>query len=163
MVMKRSLTLILFISLCMVSAAPLASAQTPAETAVDYGDCSSQTLLGKAQAALNAGSSAQAVLYVDKCFELYGKDAMEQQKALSAEPKERDAIFKNWALNDVGYSLLIKGMALEKLGKKEAAIETYTVLVQKLSYARIWDPQGWFWPPSVVADEHLKTLQFSTL
>ncbi len=163
--MKTLIPLVRFLLLCLAASAATVAvrAQAPDGAIVDYGDSTSQTLVGKAQSALGGGQPDVAVLYADRCIELYGAEALKQQQALTAEPKEKDAVFKNWALNDVGYCHLIKGQALEKLGRRDDAIKTYLVLTQKLNYAKIWDPQGWFWPPAAVAQERVKTLEFSTL
>lgn len=142
----------------------LISINAQAEPAgLDYGDFQTQTLLGKAQAALGASQYQLAIAYAEKCIEIYSKDALSQQAAMPTEPTDHNAIFQNWALNDVGYCYLIKGQAQEKLGQNEEAIKTYKYLAEKLPYAKVWDPQGWFWSPATVADERAKTLEFSSL
>ena len=141
----------------------LQSTQAQESRGVDFGDHSTQTLLGKAQQAMGAQQPSQAATYANKCIEIYGAQAIQQQNALQSEPVEHSQVFSNWALNDVGYCYLVKAQALEKLGKKEEAIQTYKFLSEKLAYAKVWDPQGWFWAPAAVAEERVKALEFSTL
>lgn len=154
--MQKKFTFLLFAA--TLSIAPLLPAQT-----YDFGDHSSQTLVGKAWAAQDAKDDAAVIAYTGKCIEIFLPQALEQQKALSAPPTEKDEVFKQWALNDVGTCYFIKGQVLEKQGKTKEAIESYKYLVDNLGYAQTWDTNGWFWKPAGAASERIKALEFDAL
>lgn len=139
----------------------LAAGRLSAET--DFGDSSSETLTTKAWKAYEVKDYNTALIYADKCIELYGDKAAEMQQALTAPLTEKEQIFSQWALNDVGTCYLIKGQSLEALGKKPEAILAYKGVAEKLPFAQCWDPQGWFWKPADAAREKLKKLEFDAL
>ena len=143
----------------LICAAATASAQ------IDFGDHASSTLTGKAWAALNAKRFEDAQTYAEKCAALYEKQALEMQKSLTAPlpASEREAVFKLWALNDVGTCLFILGQAFEKQEKPREALVAYQKLTGSLSFAQAWDPQGWFWKPAEAAKSRVKALEFDTL
>ena len=91
---------------------------------LDFGDQSSATITGKAWEALAAKNYDNAVAYAKKCVELYEKQAVEMQKDLKEPvgPDDHEAVFKKWALNDVGTCLYIMGQALEKQDKRKAEL-----------------------------------------
>ena len=133
--------------------------------ALDFGDHSSATITGKAWEALNAQRYDEAIGYAKKCVELYEKQAGEMQRGLT-EPvpgADREAVFKLWALHDVGTCLFIVGQALEKQQKGKEALAAYRQLVEKVPFAQAWDPQGWFWKPADGAKARIKALEFDTL
>jgi tetratricopeptide (TPR) repeat protein len=128
---------------------------------LDYGDRSSETLTGKAWKALEDKNYANAIAYAKKCVEMYEKQAVEMQKELK-EPvsaDDREAVFKKWALNDVGSSLFIIGQASEKQDKNADALAAYKKLVDKVPFAQCWDPKGWFWKPAEAAKGRIKALE----
>lgn len=149
------------LSSLVCTAALLAGSHLVAEP--DFGDSSSQTLTTKAWQAYDAKDYAQAMVFADKCIELYGAQAQEMQKALTAPLTEKEQIFAQWALNDVGTCYLIKGQSLEALGRKPEAITAYKSVAEQLPFAQCWDPQGWFWKPADAAREKLKKLEFDAL
>ena len=155
--MKPALLLPLLLALFTSLAAP---AQT-----LDFGDHASSTITGKAWGALNAKNYDQAVAYAKKCVEMYEQQALEMQKSLK-EPvpnKDKEAVSKLWALNDVGTCLFITGQALEKQDKGKEALAAYKQLVEKLPFAQCWDTKGWFWKPADGAKARIKALEFDTL
>ena len=91
--------------------------------AQDFGDHKSVTLTSKAWNALNTDAGL-AIVYADKCAELYLAKAKEMQKSLNSFAGE-DTASSYWALNDVGTCLFIKGQALIKQGRTKEAIETF--------------------------------------
>ena len=125
---------------------------------VDFGDFQSGTLNGKAGEALANGKYDVALAYADKCIEIYGDQASQQQKALTAIPVGQDQTFAQWALNDVGMAYLDKGKALEGQNKAKEALAVYKTIVEKFAFAQVWDPQGWFWKPADVAAERITAL-----
>ena len=132
---------------------------------LDFGDHSSSTLTAKAWEASNGGKHEEAIGYSRKCVELYQTKAEEMQKSLTAPvpADNQEEVFKQWALNDVGTCLFILGQALEKQDKGKEALAAYKQLVEKVSYAQTWDPQGWFWKPADAAKARIKALEFDTL
>jgi hypothetical protein len=126
--------------------------------ALDFGDAKSSTLIGKAWDAFNDKNYADAEGYANKCIELYQTQALEMQSGLKAKP-DKDAAGNMWALNDVGTGYYIVGKSLEKKHDKKGAIDAYTFLVSKLSFAQSWDPGGWYWTPADAADKSLTELK----
>lgn len=133
-------------------------AQENAPKGLDYGDYSPSTLRMKASAAMDNGEYRIALAYANKCIALFGKDALAQQTALTELPTDKDVVFKQWALNDVGVAYLLKGQALEAQENKMGALEAYKFLIEKLSYAQCWDPAGWFWSPVDLAKERVAAI-----
>ena len=76
--------------------------------------------------------------------------------AVSVDVKEK--ILENGVLNNVAACYFIKGDAAEKLGRIEDARKAYTE-AKKLTCARVWDPQGWFWSPAEAAGDKLNALK----
>ncbi len=123
-------------------------------TGYDFGDYTSQTLTTKAWGALNAKDYYAVELYTGKCIDLFEKNAIEQQASLSDYPDTKvdennngviDVHEKYWALNDVGTCHFILGKALAEQGKQDEAKKHFDKIINELSYAQCWDPQGWFW------------------
>ncbi|MFA5261744.1 MAG: beta-glucanase precursor, partial [Candidatus Omnitrophota bacterium] len=54
-----------------------------AALALDFGDYKSSTLTGKAWGALNSKNYKEAIVYTDKCIELYADKAREMQAKLN--------------------------------------------------------------------------------
>ena len=65
------------------------------------------------------------------------------------------AIFKHGVLNDVAACYFILAQSQDASNNCPEAKKAYQLLSQ-LKYARIWDPQGWFWNPSEKATEWLE-------
>jgi tetratricopeptide (TPR) repeat protein len=126
----------------------------------DFGDHSSSTLTGKAWAALAAGDHQAVQAYVDKCCELYGGEAKNQQAKLTAYASGDAEVHKNWALNDVGTCLFIQGESLAKQGKAKEAIAAYQQIVDNYRFCQCWDPKGWFWKPAEASATKVKELEF---
>lgn len=135
-----------------------ALAQESNTKGLDYGDYSPSTLRMKASAAFDNGDYRVALIYANKCITLFSKDALAQQAALTEMPTDKDVVFKQWALNDVGVAYLLKGQALEGQDNKIGALEAYQFLIEKLPYAQCWDPAGWFWSPVELAKERVASL-----
>jgi hypothetical protein len=135
----------------------------PAAPVLDFGNHSSETITGKAWAALGQSDYSTAIRYAEKCVELFGAKALEMQKGLKAAPTEKEQIHAQWALNDVGTCYFIKGQALEATAKKAEAAAAYKYLADNLSFAQCWDVKGWFWKPADAAREKVKKLEFDSL
>ncbi len=147
------------------AAGPACAQQSPAPAApkLDLGDYSSSAITGKAWEASNAKNNDLAIAYADKCIEMFGSKAVEMQKALTAPPTEKEQVFAQWALNDVGTCYFIKGQALEAQGKKKEAAAAYKYLADTLAFAQCWDTKGWFWKPADAARDKAKKLEFDAL
>ena len=130
--------------------------------AQDFGDHRSETLTRKAWEAMGQGDLETALVYADKCQELYLAEAKKQQASL-ADFAPADTASTHWALNDVGTSLFIEGQILEKQGKNTEAIAVYKQLVAELKFTQCWDTQGWFWKPAEAAEGRLKQLAFDAM
>lgn len=158
-------------SLCVLALACAADTvraqESPAPAAaapkLDLGDYSSSAIAGKAWDAVHAHDDGLAIAYADKCIEMFGSKAVEMQKALTAPPTEKEAVFAQWALNDVGTCYFIKGQALEAQGKKKDAAAAFKYLSDNLAFAQCWDPKGWFWKPADAARDKAKKLEFDAL
>lgn len=145
-----------------------AAPTTPAASAAksyDFGDQNSSTLATKAWAASAASDLAGVKAYTGRCFDLYQGTAASQQAALKGPPNtgDKDAVYANWALNDVGTCYFILGQALEKAGDTAGATKAYQTLVDKFSYAECWDTKGWFWSPADAARGRIKALKFDSM
>lgn len=128
--------------------------------AQDFGDHKSSTLTSKAWDALNTDAGL-AIVYADKCAELYLAKAKEMQKSLNSFAGE-DTASSYWALNDVGTCLFIKGQALIKQGRMNEALEAFKLSTSTLTYAQCWDSNGWFWKPAEAAKEKVVELEFDS-
>jgi hypothetical protein len=117
-------------------------------------------LTNAAWTALGNKDYQRAVDLTRQCISLFENQAIQQQQALSAAPPngvvseaDKQRIFANWALNDLGTSYWIMGQALEHLDLN-AAKEAYRGTL-RFPYARTWDPKGWFWSPAEAAAKRL--------
>jgi hypothetical protein len=127
-----------------------------------------ERLTSSAWDAFNKHDYPAAITAADKCIKKFRDDADGIQARLEKEnvviPKgkvsddQKKVIFENGPLNDVATCLFIKGQAAEKLDKRDDAKAAYTATL-KYSYARAWDPQGWFWSPSEGAAEKLEAIK----
>ena len=132
------------------------------------------------QAAWDAFGRSQfekAMTLADKCVDDYSITATKMEADLEAKKapppptgavgqEEKKEILIRGPLNDAAACNFIKGRSAQSLAKTQPiqrsklereAREAYEAGC-KLKYARIWDPQGWFWSPSDEVCERLKTL-----
>lgn len=111
----------------------------------------------------------EAIGKAKECVDQFGSSAMTEQKKLadantalpptgSVPDDQYKEIIARGTLNDVGTSWYIIGSSYEKLGNKEEAKKAYAQAA-KFTYARCWDPKGWFWSPSQEASARLEGLQ----
>jgi hypothetical protein len=119
--------------------------------------------------ALANGKDEAAITNANLCIGEYRGQATRQQEKLHKEKADlptgavseevKKKILENGLLNDVGACYIIKGKAEEKLGKIDDAKKTYAE-AKKLTYARVWDPQGQlFWSPAEAAGDRLDALK----
>lgn len=118
--------------------------------------------------AFNRGDYERAIGYADQCINEFRGAADREQEQLEKKQtpkppngkvsdKEKQIIWGRGLLNDVGTCFYIKGRSLENLGRKNDARNAYQSAA-KYTYARCWDPNGWFWDPSEAASDRLRYL-----
>lgn len=127
-----------------------------------------EKMTADAWAALNAGKFEEAIVKADACIVKFRGEAEALQEKLhqakadipvgAVTDDQKKKIHANGLLNDVATCYFIKGKAAEALARKEDARRAYEG-ARALSYARTWDPQGWFWSPAVGATEQLAALR----
>lgn len=122
-----------------------------------------------AWSAFNAKDYLHAITKAQECIDKFRGSADREQAELEKEkapplPKgkvtevEKQAIFVRGLLNDVGTCYFIIGRSAEYLDRKDIAQEAYTHAA-RYTYARTWDPGGWFWSPAEAAEDRLAGLK----
>lgn len=110
-----------------------------------------------------------AIAAADRCANRFKSDADQTQADLEkkkAKPlpkgkvneEQRKAIFDQGVINDVATCYWIKGRSAQLLHRNEEAKQAYNAVL-KYSYARTWDPKGWFWSPAEDASDRLQDLK----
>lgn len=143
-----------WITLCLVSL--IASANATAQNNKRVYPNEQGTI--EAWKALNDNHPKDAVASADRVILQFKSEALSIQKELESHHAEcppvgrvtedqKKIIFKRGVLNDVATCYYIKGQALEKLKDTDGAKEAYESAC-RLTYARTWDPEGWFWSPA---------------
>jgi hypothetical protein len=119
--------------------------------------------------AFNAKDSSQAIARTQECIDEFRVSADQEQAELEKQklplpPKgkvteaEKQAIFARGLLNDVATCYFIKGRSAEYLGRIDLAREAYGQAT-RYTYARTWDPAGFFWSPAEGAGDGLARLK----
>ena len=119
--------------------------------------------------AFNKNDFARAIANADKCIGEFKGEADRTQENLekSATPPppkgkvssdEKALILARGLLNDVATCYYIKGRSAQELGRRDEAIAAYKAAA-RYTYARCWDPQGWFWSPSEKAQGRLSPMK----
>ncbi len=119
--------------------------------------------------AFNKGEYDRAIANAEKCINEFQGAANTEQTQLEKNrvdlpPKgkvsgqEKITIMSRGLLNDVATCFYIKGRSAENLGRNEEARQAYQA-ASKYTYARCWDPKGWFWDPSEAASDRLRLLK----
>jgi len=126
-------------------------------------------LVSAAFDALNKDDFPRAIANADRCISEFGGAADQEQDKLEkakipipgtgkVPDQEKQVIFSRGLLNDVATCFFIKGKAAESLGQQGIAISSYEEAA-RYTYARCWDPNGWFWSPSEAAKGRLAGLK----
>jgi hypothetical protein len=121
-----------------------------------------------AWAAFNKADYEQAIVASERCAaEFQGTADREQQRLEAAKVQDppigavsatdKATILARGPLNDVATCFWIKGRAAENLGRVSEARVAYQS-AGRYTYARAWDPQGWFWAPGQDARDRLLRL-----
>ena len=111
----------------------------------------------------------KAIEKASECIDQFGVTATYLQKTLDDDKSpapaigevsesEKRTLLSRGPLNDVAACWFVKARAEEKLRRKEPAISSYRALAA-LTYARIYDPAGFFWAPAPLASARLRSLQ----
>jgi hypothetical protein len=128
-----------------------------------------EQLTSEAWEAYNKDEYEAAILKARECIDEFEGGANRQQVELETAkaphpPKDRftetekKEVLARGLLNDVATSYFIVGRSAERLGRSEDAKEAYRHAT-RYSYARTWDPKGWFWSPAEAAEDRLARLQ----
>jgi hypothetical protein len=129
-------------------------------------------LLASAFDSFNKQDYANAIRFAQPCVDQFERQAQRDQariekgespKPAPPGPADRNSAearrtFANGVLNDAAACLFIAGSAQERTALCADARRTYQVLAT-LTYARVWDPQGWFWAPAEAAGDGLDRLK----
>jgi hypothetical protein len=111
----------------------------------------------------------QAFQTASDCVAQFGDQAEAQQAKLVADhtpspavgsvaDPEKTLLLGRGVLNDAGACLFVKAQAADRMGKTGDARSFYEQL-SKLTYARVYDPAGYFWSPADAASAWLKKTQ----
>ena len=125
-------------------------------------------LTSAAWKAFNAGNYSEAIATAWKVIDEFGEVAGRKQADLEKRqaptpPKrittqgEKQKIFDRGLLNDAATCWFIIGFSHEKLNHIAEARNAF-LKAAEYTYARAWDPRGWFWSPAEAAKNHLKVL-----
>jgi hypothetical protein len=109
-----------------------------------------------------------AVRAADDCIREFGAQALAQQQEAERQgrpipgvgrlpPGEVRTIAANRILNNVAGCYYVKAKVAERAGRYREAREQYGI-ARSLTYARIWNDEGFFWSPAAGAAEALRTL-----
>jgi tetratricopeptide (TPR) repeat protein len=119
--------------------------------------------------AFNRGDYKAAIAKARECIEQFEGGADRQQRDLMqakapepptnkfTEAQKRETLSRG-LLNDVATCHWIAGQSAEKLGRLEEAKKAYQKATG-YTYARAWDPNGWFWSPAESAQDRLTRLE----
>jgi hypothetical protein len=134
--------------------------------------------LSEAWAAFNNSNYKFAMQSADKCISSFHLKAERDQATLvqrrEPEPptgavsdQDKQKIFSRGVLNDVAAAYIVKGKSAEALDAKlhpksidyrALARAAYTE-AKKLTYARVFDPKGYFWSPAEAASDRLAEIK----
>jgi len=120
---------------------------------------SSGELIVKAWAVHGKKDIEATFKYTQECIDLYQDEADKQHATLSAMPKNKPDIENVQILNDVATAHFIQGESYRDQGKKEDAIKSFKVVVDRYPYAQAWDPRGWFWSIAKASQESIDKLE----
>ena len=135
----------------------------PAEKEVTH-----ETLTAAAWESFNKKDYEDAIRYADLCAKQFRQTAEELQEKLTkakaslpigaATEEDKQRVFANGPLNDVATCLFIRGRSSEGVQRVKEAKQAY-LATMKYTFARCWDPAGWFWSPAEAASDRLARLK----
>jgi len=164
--MKTKTNLLVAILVGLVSFQVLAQTNKPSPS--NPTNSLNEKVIAAAWEALTDGKYETAITNANQYIAGFHVQATQLQEKLQKEKADlptgavsddvKKTILENGALNNVAACYFIKGDAADKLGRTEDARKAYTE-AKKLTFARVWDPQGWFWSPADAAGEKLSALK----
>lgn len=130
---------------------------------------SNTRMTNAAWAAFNAKDYSNAIAKAQQCIDEFVGGANREQAELEKKntplppngkvsSTEKDVIMERGLLNDVATCYFIAGRSAEYLKNIELARTSY-LQAAKYTYARTWDPGGWFWSPAEAAADRLSQLK----
>lgn len=124
-------------------------------------------ILSSAWDAFNKERYDDAIQLASSCVDQFGRQAKRDQERLEASKAplppngtmdqnspQAKLIFANGILNDASACMFILAKSQDKSSHCSDARKAYEDL-SRMTYARIWAPQGWFWVPSDSAADEL--------
>ena len=164
--MKTKTNLLVAILVGLVSFQVLAQTNKP--NASNPTNSLNEKVITAAWEALTDGKYETAITNANQWINGFHGQATQLQEKLQKEKADfptgavsdevKTKILENGVLNNVAACYFIKGEASDKLGRTEDARKAYTE-AKKLTFARVWDPQGWFWSPADAAGDKLSALK----
>lgn len=123
----------------------------------DFSDESGDALTTKAWEALNKKDREAVLAYTSRCIELYTEDAKDQEAELddfAPSGSERDYD----ALNNVAVSYFIRGEYYKHSRDWDESRKNYKKIIDNFYFAQYWDPRGWWWKPSEIAEGEIEKI-----
>ena len=164
--MKTKTNLLVAILVGLVSFQVLAQTNKPSLS--NPTNSLNEKVITAAWEALTAGKNEAAITNANLWINGFHVQATQLQEKLQKEKADlptgavsddvKKKILENGVLNNVAACYFIKGEAANNLGRTEDARKAYTE-AKKLTFARVWDPQGWFWSPADAAGDKLSALK----
>ncbi len=124
----------------------------------DQNSVSSKDLITNAWEAQQKDTD-KAFLLTNECISLYKDKADAQQASLKELPKDPGAIEAVRELNDVATAYFIQAEIYMRQNKKEDAIKTFQMIIDKYGYAQAWDQRGWFFSLKEKAEVSIRKLR----
>jgi hypothetical protein len=162
--MKTNLLVAILVALVSIQAL----AQTNKPNASNPTNSLNEKVITAAWEALAGGKNETAITNANQYIAGFHAQAAQLQEKLQKEKADfptgavsddvKKKILENGVLNNVAAGYFIKGEAANNLGRTEDARRAYAE-AKKLTYARVWDPQGWFWSPADAAGDKLGALK----
>lgn len=118
---------------------------------------SSQDLVRQAWEASGQNNVDRLEGVVRQCVDMYGQEAMEQEKKLTGFPA-RGEEEQYRLLNDVATCLFIRAEGLMNSGKTEDARVRFQEIIDDYPFAQAWDPRGWYWSVAEKSQASLNVL-----
>jgi len=100
--------------------------------------------------------------YTQQLIDLYKEQADKEQASLKAMPKNKNEIEVVQSLNDVATAYFIQAESYMNQGKREEAIKTFKIILEKYYFGQAWDPRGWFWSIAKASQESIDKLEGRT-
>jgi hypothetical protein len=163
--MKTKTNLLVAILVALVSIQTLAQTNKP--NASTPTNSLNEKVITAAWEALAAGKNETAITNANQYIAGFYAQAVKLQEKLQKEKADlptgavsddvKTKILENGVLNNVAACYFIKGEAANNMWRTEDARQAYAE-AKKLTFARVWDPQGWFWSPAAAAGDKLSAL-----